>query len=208
LLAFVLTPFGADPSGRYFLPLAVPLAIFGAAGIQAAMNLTGRRWPLSLAALLLAFNLWTNIEAASREPGFTTQFDASTVFDRSHDAELIDFLLDQQETAGYSTYWVSYPLAFLSQERLVYLPHLPYHSDFRTTSRDDRYAPYRAVVAGASRPSYITARQPWLEAFLREGLRSRGVEFEEKAIGDYRVFYHLSRTVRPVDLGLGVETAP
>ncbi|MBM2843590.1 MAG: putative rane protein, partial [Anaerolineales bacterium] len=208
LVAFLLTPFGADPSGRYFLPLAIPLVIFGAAGIQAARDLTGRPWPLALAVLLLAFHLWTNLQAAVGAPGFTTQFDASTVFDRAHDKELVDFLLDQEATAGYSTYWVSYPLAFMSQERLVYLPHLPYHSDFRYTTRDDRYEPYRAVVAAESRPSFITARQPWLDAVLRERLRARGVDFEEKAIGDYRVFYDLSETVRPNDLGLGGGTAP
>ena len=165
-------------------------------------------WPLALAALLLAFHLWTNLQAAIGEPGFTTQFDAATVFDRAHDKELLDFLLDQQATAGYSTYWVSYPLAFMSQERLVYLPHLPYHSDFRYTTRDDRYEPYRAVVAAESRPSFITARQPWLDAVLRERLKARGVDFEEKAIGDYRVFFDLSETVRPDDLGQGGGTAP
>jgi len=208
LAAFLLTPFGADPSGRYFLPLAIPLAIFGAGGILAARDLTGRSWPLALAALLLAFHLWTNFQAAVGEPGFTTQFDASTVFDRAHDKELVDFLLDQEATAGYSTYWVSYPLAFASQERLVYLPHLPYHSDFRYTARDDRYEPYRAVVAAEPRPSFITARQPWLDAVLRERLKARGVDFEEKTIGDYRVFYDLSETVRPDDLGLGGGSAP
>jgi hypothetical protein len=208
LAGFLLTPFGADPSGRYFLPLAIPLAITGAAGIQAARDMTHRSWPLVLAALLLAFNLWTHLEAAASTPGLTTQFDSSTVFDHSHDAELADFLLEHGETAGYTTYWVSYPLAFLSQERLVYLPHLPYHSDFRYTGRDDRYEPYRTVVAAEARPAYITARQPWLDAFLREGLQSRGVVFEEKTIGDYRVFYDLSETVRPKDLGLGPASAP
>jgi len=208
LVGFVLTPFGADPSGRYFLPLAIPLAIFAASGIQAARERAGRSWALALGALLLAFNLWTNLEAAGGETGFTTQFDAATVFDRAHDAELADFLMDHGATAGYTTYWVSYPLAFVSQERLVYLPHLPYHSDFRYTSRDDRYEPYRAVVAAEPLPSYITARQPWLDAYLRERLRSRGVNFEEKTIGDYRVFYDLSQTVRPHDVGLGGEAAP
>jgi hypothetical protein len=205
---FLLTPFGADPSGRYFLPLAVPLAVFAAAGVAAARDLTGRGWPLALAALLLTFHLWTNIQAAAGDTGFTTQFDASTVYDRGHDSELADFLMDHEANAGYSTYWVSYPLAFLSQERLVYLPSLPYHSDFRYTRRDDRYEPYRAVVAADPRPSYITAGQPWLDAYLREQLLSSGVDYEEKAIGDYRVFYDLSRTVRPEDLGLGREGAP
>ena len=36
LLGFILTPFGADPSGRYFLPLAVPLSLFAAAMIRRA----------------------------------------------------------------------------------------------------------------------------------------------------------------------------
>lgn len=208
LAGFLLTPFGADPSGRYFLPLAIPLSIIGAAGIQAARQLSGRSWPLAVAAALLAFALWTNLEAAAAEPGLTTQFDSSTVFDHAHDAELADFLLDQDASAGYTTYWVSYPLAFLSQERLVYLPHLPYHSDLRYTSRDDRYPPYRDVVAAEGRPTYITARQPWLDAVLREGLHSLGVAFEETTIGDYHVFHDLSQTVRPADLGLGAEAAP
>jgi hypothetical protein len=30
IIAFVFTPFGADPSGRYFLPLAIPLSLFAA----------------------------------------------------------------------------------------------------------------------------------------------------------------------------------
>jgi hypothetical protein len=205
---FLLTPFGADPSGRYFLPLAVPLAIFAAAGVQAARGITARPWPLALAALLLAFNLWTSHQAAVGESGFTTQFDASTVHDRSHDSELIAFLLENEATAGYSTYWVSYPLAFLSQERLVYLPHLPYHSDFRYTRRDDRYEPYRAVVEAETRPTYITARQPWLDAYLREELHARGVDYKETTIGDYRIYYDFGQTVRPEDLGLGGERAP
>jgi hypothetical protein len=204
----LLTPFGADPSGRYFLPLAVPLAVITAAGVQAARDRTLRDWPVALAAILLAFNLWTNFEAANREPGFTTQFDSSTIFDRNQDAALAAFLLERREIAGYTTYWVSFPLAFQSQERLVYLPHLPYHSDFRYSARDDRYPPYRARVAAALRPAYITAHQPWLDDFLRARLQSRGVGFEETTIGDYHIFHNLDQTIRPEDLGLGAEAEP
>ncbi|HMK08067.1 MAG TPA: hypothetical protein VK449_03455, partial [Anaerolineales bacterium] len=208
LAGFVLTPFGADPSGRYFLPLMAPLVVIGAAGVQAAVRRSGRRWPLVLAGVVLAFNLWANLFVASRAPGFTTQFDVTTIFDHDHDAALADFLLEQGATTGYSTYWVAYPLAFLSQERLVYLPALPYHSDFRYTARDDRYPPYRAVVAVAANPAYITARQPWLDDYLRSKFQSRGVTFQEATIGDYHVFYRLSRAMRPADLGLGPEAAP
>jgi hypothetical protein len=208
VVGFVLTPFGADPSGRYFLPLAVPMAITAAAGLAAAREIAGHPWPLAVAGALVGFNLWTNIQVATGEPGFTTQFDTSTVFDHTRDDELVSFLVEQEATAGYSTYWVAYPLAFLSQERLVYLPHLPYHSDFRYAPRDDRYPPYRDVVDAAARPAYITARQPWLDAYLRDRLEARGVTFRETAIGDYRIFFDLSETVRPADLGLGPEALP
>ena len=205
---FVLTPFGADPSGRYFLPLAVPLAIVAAAGVQAAMTRTKKRWPLALAGLVLAFNLGTTWQAAAAAPRLTTQFDSSTIYDHAYQDQLVNFLLDHDETAGYSTYWIAYPLAFLSGERLVYLPQLPYHSDFRYTGRDDRYAPYDSIVDAATQVAYITARQPWLDSYLREGLRSLGVGYEETAIGDFRVFHSLTEAVRPGDLGLGPEAAP
>jgi hypothetical protein len=207
VLGFLLTPFGADPSGRYFLVLAVPLSIFAAAGVHRASALSGRRWPMALAGFLLLFDVWTVAESASRPPFLTTQFDASTVFDHASDARLVEFLLEKGETTGYTTYWVAYPLAFLSEERLVYLPYLPYHSDFRYTARDDRYAPYRGTVAAAPRAAYITARQPWLDAYLRQALRARDVGFEETAIGDYRVFHGLTDDVRPEDIGLGPQAA-
>jgi hypothetical protein len=138
----------------------------------------------------------------------TTQFDSSTVYDHAYDDELVAFLSERGETAGYSTYWVAYPLAFLSGERLVYLPHLPYHSDFRYSERDDRYQPYRDIVDAAPRVAYITAGQPWLDVYLRQRLFALGVEFEETVIGDYRIFHSLSEAVGPADLGLGPQAAP
>jgi len=205
IVGFVLTPFGADPSGRYFLPLAVPLSIVAGAGVSQAVRSPGRRWLTVCAAVLLGFHLATNLLVAISSPGFTTQFDATTVYDHAFDDDLVAFLLERGETSGYTTYWVSYPLAFLSAERLVYVPHLPYHSDFRYTSRDDRYPPYRQIVAADSSPAYVTARQPWLDEALRRGLARLDVSFDEAAIGDFRVFYALSRTVRPAELGLGPE---
>jgi hypothetical protein len=181
----LLTPFGADPSGRYFLPLAVPLAVITAAGVQAARDRTRRDWPVALAAILLAFNLWTNFEAANREPGFTTQFDSSTIFDRSQDAALAAFLLERRETAGYTTYWVSYPLAFQSQERLVYLPHLPYHSDFRYSARDDRYPPYRARSPLRCGRLYRLTSRGSMTSCARGC--NRAVD-RETTIGDYHIF--------------------
>jgi hypothetical protein len=205
---FLLTPFGVDPSGRYFMPLAAPMAILGG-GLFAALEERARR-PFGWAALcaILGFNLWGNLETALRKPpGITTQFNVVTQIDHSHDSELIAFLREVEERRGYANYWVSYPLAFLSEEELIYVPRLPYHQDFSYTPRDDRYAPYREAVLESARVAYITTRHPALDERLRAAFGVLEVTFREAVIGDYRVFYDLSRPIRPGEIGLGEEAA-
>ena len=109
---------------------------------------------------------------------------------------------------GYTNYWTAYPLAFLSQERLIFIPRLPYHLDLRYTARDDRYPLYTGQVAAASRAAYITTRHPELDSYLRDQFISLDISFQEAQIGDYRVFYRLSRPVQPVQIGLGGTTSP
>ncbi len=204
-VAFVVTPFGADASGRYFVPLAIPMAVFGGA-LVASPGLARPAIAWAALAAVVAFNLWGNLETALRNPpGITTQFDAVTRIDHSYDAQLIAFLHDEGESRGYTNYWVAYPLAFLSSEELIYIPRLPYHEDFRYTSRDDRYPPHDEAVAESDGVAYITTHHPALDERLREGLRRQGVSFQETSIGDYHVFYDLSRPVAPDDLGLGEE---
>lgn len=203
LAGFVLTPFGADPSGRYFLPLAVVLALFAA---DLVLTLEGQwgRWAWALPLLVLSFNLWGTLESASRNPpGLTTQFDPVAQVDHSQRGSLIEFLEARGETTGYSNYWVAYPLAFLSDEKLIYTPRLPYHLDFRYTPRDDRYLPYQERLAAAERVAYITTRHPPLDAYLRIRFARLGVSWKETTIGDYHLFYALSRVVRPEEIGLG-----
>lgn len=201
IAGFILTPFGADPSGRYFLPIAAPMAVFGAAVL---LDLRPRLRPAVWATLIavpLAFHLWGNIQAALQmPPGMTTQFDAVTQIDHSHDRELIEFLVAHGETRGYSNYWVAYPIAFLSQEQLIFVPRLPYHPDLRYTSRDDRYPAYDDLVAASPRVAFITTRLPALDERLRTGLASRGIGWQETRIGDYQVFYALSEPIAPEDL--------
>ena len=110
------------------------------------------------------------------------------------------------ETSGYSNYWVEYPIAFLSGERLVFSARLPYHEDFRYTARDDRYPPYTQAVAESERAAYITSKHPALDGYLRDQFAALGVSFSEQQIGDYRVFYRLSRKVTPQEIGLGEST--
>jgi len=202
IVAFVATPFGNDPSGRYFLPLAPPLALFTAD----LLNRIRRNYPRAAIAALcgvLAFNLWGNIESAlTAPPGITTQFDAVAQVDMRDMPAVIDFLIARGETRGYSNYWVTFPMAFLSGEKLIYSAALPYHLDFKYTTRYDRYAPYREAVAASDRVAYITTKHPTLDEQLRAQFAALGVAFEEKAIGDFRIFYNLSRKVTPAELNL------
>ena len=208
MAGFVFTPFGADPSGRYFLPLAIPLALFAAALILELRAKIGY-WALGLALLLLVYNLWGTWQSAVRfPPGITTQFYTPAQVDHRYDQALIDFLRQKDERRGYSNYWVTYPLAFLSAEDLIFAPRLPYHPDFRYTERDDRYLPYDDLVNQAQRVAYITTNHPDLDEYLRSNFKKLGVTSQEIQIGDYHVFYALSQPVRPTQIGLGTTTNP
>jgi 4-amino-4-deoxy-L-arabinose transferase-like glycosyltransferase len=209
--AYVLTPFGADPSGRYFLPAAAPLALLLAEMLhwlrlrRRQRRSPWRKWFGQLLALgLLSFYWWGNVEAAARfPPGLTTQFDPVAQVDQRSLPGVIQFLRARAETRGYTNYWVSYPLAFLSGEELIYEARLPYHHDLRYTPRDSRYAPYAEAVAASERVAYITTRHPALDARLRADFARLDVAYAEHAIGDFHIFYDLSRPVTPTELGLG-----
>jgi len=206
MAGFILTPFGNDPSGRYFLPFCVPLAII--AGIYLAnMQSHLQNWRWVILALLAAYNLGGIIQCWQKTPpGFTTQFDATTIYDHSYTDELIVFLQSNSITRGYTTYWISYPLAFLSDEKLIFIPRLPYHSDFGYTERDDRYPAYDNLVAAANDIGYITARQPWLDSYLIDRFNEHGIKWQEKTIGDFTIFYNLQRVILPQEIGLGKST--
>lgn len=202
LAGFTFTPFGADPSGRYFLPVSIILVLFAAHWLVELGEILGKKiWLICFGISL--FHFWGTLEAIKSPPGgLTTQFDAVTWIDHSKDEELIQFLSENNLTRGYSNYWVTYPLAFLSGERLIYLPRLPYHLDFRYTSRDDRYKPYQVLVAQADRIAYITTKHPDLDDYLREKFSLKGITWKEVRIGDYQIFFQLTQVVSPEELGL------
>jgi len=199
---FLFTSFGVDPSGRYFVPLSVLLAL--AAGDVIAQKISPPRLQAALLGLVVVFQaLGTWQCALEYPPGITTQFDAVTAINHRYDEELIRFLREQGETRGYSNYWVSYPVAFLSDEVLIFVPRLPYHQDMRYTPRDDRYAPYNALVESSPRVAYITTNHPELNIYLRNAFEELQVTWLEKQIGDYYIFYNLSSPVRASEIGLG-----
>jgi hypothetical protein len=204
ILGFILSPFGADPSGRYFLPVAVILALYAAQAVWYVPKKL-RHYALITVGLVILFNLWGTYQSVATSPGVTTQFDSVTQIDHAYDQRLIDFLQSEGEEFGYTNYWVAYPLAFLSEEDLVYVPSLPYHPDLRYTSRDNRYGPYTRLVAEANRAAYITTNNPRLDAQIRNGFQELGLEWKEKVIGDYQVYYRISEKVDPNQIGLGGE---
>ncbi|MCE1253919.1 MAG: hypothetical protein LWX83_10265 [Anaerolineae bacterium] len=204
---FVFTPFGNDPSGRYLVVLLVPAALFISNNLT-LMNL--RNWQkIAVLLLLIVFQgVGTWQCALNNPPGITTQFDAITVVNHQYDEELIRFLEEKNERFGYTNYWVSYPLAFLSQERIIFLARLPYHPDFRYTRRDDRYEPYRLLVKDAPKAAYITSNHPQLNNYLRKSFKGKNITWMEKQIGNYTVFYGLSEKINPEDIGLGETMGP
>ena len=204
LMTYLVTPFGGDPSGRYFVPLYLPLSIFTAMLLARLRGVWHGRLVGLLIALIIGYNVAGSIlAAAQRPPGITTQFDRVTWIGHDRNQELIDFLLAHNETHGYTNYWVAYPIAFLSGEQIVGAARLPYHLDLSYTRRDDRYPPYSQAVAESLRAFYITTNHPRLDGLIRDRLSALGVTFDEKTIGSYHIFYGLSRKVEPEELGLG-----
>jgi hypothetical protein len=141
-------------------------------------------------------------------PGITTQFDRVTQVDHQYMGELISFLRNKQITRGYTNYWVSYPLAFLSDEDLIFVPRLPYHEDFRYTERDDRYQPYTEEVKGSDQIAYITTNHPELNLYLEKRFLEHEIDWENAQVGDYVIYYHLSESLHVEELGLGNTTTP
>ncbi len=201
VILFIFTHFGVDPSGRYFLPINVILALF--AGFYIDQGISKTILKVVALVLIIGFQILGTIQCLQRiPPGMTTQFDTSTVINRDHDAELIEFLRSTNETRGYSNYWVSYPLAFVSGEELIFTPRLPYHQDLRYTPRDDRYAPYTRIIDQSEKIALITTRNDKLEELIRNFLLERGITWDERRIGDYLVFYDLSAKIDIKDLQL------
>jgi 4-amino-4-deoxy-L-arabinose transferase-like glycosyltransferase len=205
LLGFLFTPFGNDPSGRYFVPLMLPLFILAAKMI---VEWTPGRELLraGLVAGLLVFNAGGTVQSLlNYPPGLTTQFDRVAQVDHGEMDRLIRFLKQEDITRGYTNYWVAYPLAFRSGEEIIFVPRLPYHQDFRYTTRDDRYPPYRELVQQADQVAYITTHHPSLNDILRTHFIHRKIDWSEALIGDYRIFYDFSELIRPSDMNLGVN---
>jgi hypothetical protein len=164
-----------------------------ASGGLTKLELTRKYLPYLAAAFIIFYQLAGSIQAERTSlAGLTTQFAPNTEIDHTRLSEVTSFLSNVGETKGYTTYWISYPAAYLSSEEIILIPRLPYHHDFRYTNRDDRYPPYTAIVEDADQHVLVTFEFPTLDDRIRDLLISEKIAWEEHSIGGYNIFYHLS----------------
>jgi hypothetical protein len=209
LTAFLASPFGREPTGRYLVHLYPPLAIL--TGIWFASNpfdemlqgAASRYLSLGLLVACLGYNLLGNVRAVvNNPPGLTTQAGSIADLPHRYDDDLIRFLDEIHADRGYTSYWVTYRLAFLTQEQILLSPKLPYKEDLSYIVANDRYPPYTEEVNKSDHVVYVTSDLPALDTILRARFEAIHVSVQEQHIGPYTIFYDLSRTVSPEDLDL------
>jgi 4-amino-4-deoxy-L-arabinose transferase-like glycosyltransferase len=216
-VVFVASSFGADPTGRYFLPLHLPLSIVLASFISHQLssasihqksadesspastqysvlstqylNLSPQSFSLIFVALLLAYNALGQVAAAGVAPGLTTQFDLVSHISNQHDEELIAFLDQQGLYNGYTNYWVAFRLAFLTSERMQYSAALPYKTSLDYNPADNRYPPYVEAADSADRIAVITTNAPELDARLTAHFAALDLTYREQRIGAFHIYY-------------------
>ncbi len=199
---FVFTSFGTDPSGRYFLPIYLPLAIW--AGF--AMSKFNRPMILYiLGFFVIYYHVFGVISLAKKAPFLTTQFYEPAQVNQLQMKELISFLEKNDEKYGFSNYWVSYPLAFLTDEKIISLPLLPYHSDMTYTFRDNRILSYNEELKFQNKYFFITTNNSELDKFLVDRFSANEINYQYEVIGDFHIFYQLDQPVNPEKLGLYEE---
>lgn len=213
LVAFLLTPFGVDLTGRYLLPLYPPLAIIVADWLVTLHREQeqARTWiPAGILILVLGYNLYGNVQVLLHNPpGYTTQFDLISHIPHDHDEELVAFLAEIDVERGYSNYWITFRFAFLTGEQVLFSPRLPYKSDMSFTYLDDRYPAYSEAVYAADRVVYVTSNHPKLDAEIEKRFRTLNISYLIENIGPYTVFYDLPGNIEPETLGaFGAVSGP
>jgi Dolichyl-phosphate-mannose-protein mannosyltransferase len=205
---FIASTFGADPTGRYFLPMLLPLGIVLGALVDGSWSLTTVRAqggaPLQtriisfvLVLIVVGYQAIGQIVTMTTPPGLTTQFDPISHIPNDNDEALITFLDEKQLFHGYTNYWVAFRLAFLSGERMQYSSALPYKADLGYNAADNRYVAYQDATENAERIAYITTNLPALDERLRDSFSSQGIDYQIERIGPFVIYYDFDRRPAP-----------
>jgi hypothetical protein len=192
LLVFLASSFGTDPTGRYLLPLVLPFGIILGTFTEWLHTRTPKLiWTLPLI-LVFGYNLSAQAAAALKnDPGFTTQFaNDLTHVSNQWDDELIAWLLENDLRHGYTNYWITYRLAFLSGEQIQFSPTLPYKEDLIASPGDNRYPAYDAATENAERIAYINwTNLPQLDDQLQLMFEQQRVSYTIHKIGPFTIYY-------------------
>jgi len=180
---FLLSSF-QDPTGRYLMPLWIPTTVGLALGIRRLGRFLG---PVALG-ILLAFHCTSTLKATHSPDGISGQLAAHLRTPPQDSEALIHFLTQNGYTYGYTSYWVSYRTAFLTQEALLFDTRLPYDENgYRPNN--NRYPPYVEAVAAAdaSQIAVITHNLPLLDAVLAREWAD--IPYQTQQIGVYLIYY-------------------
>jgi hypothetical protein len=205
-ILFVASTFGADPTGRYFLPLLSPLGIILGAFVADLRDtrqsespptelssqssvLSPQSFAFFLPVLILAYHAAGQVAAMTTPPGLTTQFDLASHIPNDQDAALIAFLDENGLYNGYTNYWVAFRLAYLSGERMQYSAALPYKTSLDYNPADNRYPLYVETTANAERIAVITTNLPELDVRLKKYFQEQGMSYHEEIIGVFHIYY-------------------
>ncbi len=192
LVVFLSSSFGADPTGRYFLPVQLSLGMaVGTLTARLRENISIPGLWLVPVLLIVGYNAAGQTTVAlENDPGMTTQFDLVTHIPNTHDDALLDFLARQDIQHGYASYWLGPRLAFLSGERVQLSAALPYKPNLTYNPADNRYPPYQQATENADRVAYINVdRLPELDPVLQRRFAAAGVTYDVERIGPFIVYY-------------------
>jgi 4-amino-4-deoxy-L-arabinose transferase-like glycosyltransferase len=210
-VVFVASTFGADPTGRYLLPLLLPLGIVLGAMVESFRKKTEviddgqtrtryisfpqKYLPYILVTIIAAYQAAGQIAAMTTPPGITTQFDLASHIPNDHDTDLIAFLDENGLYNGYSNYWVTFRLAYLSGEQMQYSAALPYKTNLDYNAADNRYPLYAQATQEAERIAIITTNLPELDTQLVTRWGADGITYREHIIGTYHIYYDFAPTI-------------
>ena len=112
------------------------------------------------------------------------------------DTELADFVRSEDIRDAYATHWIGYRLMFQTQMDVQTADQV------ELTHGMDRLPRFTQAVGETSEiPAYILFHPPWKTVPpLEERLEELDVTFSKQVVGDYVVYYGLSRRVYPTEV--------
>lgn len=159
---------------RYLLPL------YSAAPLLAVGFTPSRRWWRWVASLFVAALIALNLYSLwSLDPTLNLP-DTAEGSRASNRSELAGFLLSRGLDRVYTDYWIGYPLAFESQERIV--PSV-------ISGGFNRYLPYAHQVSVAPDPAFVFIEGSAEEGAFLVRLQERGVEARKGRVSIYSVYW-------------------